>query len=103
MKYEIHISPDAKDDLKNINDYIKYTLGNPSAADRITGMLVAEIERLTDNPDIGVSISSRFGIRTDYRYLIADDYVIVYVKRSSSVRIIDVFNGRQDYLRILFN
>ena len=103
MKYEIHVSPDARDDLKNINDYIKDTLRNPTAAGRITEMLVAEIERLADNPDIGPSISSRFGIRTEYRYLVADDYVIVYVKRSSSVRIIDVFNGRQDYLKILFN
>lgn len=102
MKYEILISPEARDDLKNTNDYISDTLRNPAAADRIMRMLVTEIGRLADNPEIGACIASRFGIRTDYRYLVVDNYVIVYVKKSSSVRIIDVFNGRQDYMRLLF-
>ncbi len=103
MSYEIQFSPNSLEDLKGIEKYIKEDLSNPVAADRILGMLLSEIERLSSNPDLRANISSRFGMVTEYKYLIAEDYVIIYIRKESLVRIIDVFNGRQDYIKRLLH
>lgn len=103
MSYEIQFSPNALEDLQGIEKCIKEDLSNLKASDRIIGMLFSEIERLSCNPGIGVKLSSRFGIEADYRYLVAEDYVIIYIRKESIVRIIDVFNGHQDYIRKFLN
>lgn len=95
-------TPDAAEDIINTRNYIADVLKNPEAADRLVQKLMDNAADLSDNPEIGMKLSSRFGIETDYRYLILDKYIIVYRIDDSNVRIIRVFNGRQDYLKDLF-
>lgn len=95
-------TPDAAEDIINTRNYIADVLKNPEAADRLVQKLMDNAADLSDNPEIGMKLSSRFGIETDYRYLVLDKHIIVYRIDDSNVRIIRVFNGRQDYLKDLF-
>ena len=95
-------TPDAAEDIIGTRNYIADVLKNPEAADRLVQKLMDNAADLSDNPEIGMKLSSRFGIETDYRYLVMDKYIIVYRIDDSNVRIIRVFNGRQDYLTNLF-
>ena len=103
MKNEIVFSPDALADLEGIKIYISDVLSNPIAAQRIVEKIVRETDRLSGSPEIGPKFSSKFGINTEYRFLVVENYLIIYVIEDESVRIIRVFDGRQDYLRFLFS
>lgn len=102
MKKDVVFSPDALTDLEGIKEYISVVLSNPAAAQRIIEKVLGEAERLSGNPEIGPRVSSRFGINTEYRYLVVENYLVIYLNRDDSVRIIRVFDGRQDYLHMLF-
>ena len=95
-------TPDATEDIINTRNYIADVLKNPEAADRLAQKLISNAENLSDNPEIGMKLSSRFGIETDYRYLVSDKYIIIYKTDNYNVKIIRIFNGRQDYLKDLF-
>ena len=98
----IELAPDAVDDLTEINGYISLVLKNPEAADRIVNCILDEIERLSDSPELGVSFESKFGIHTDLRYLVVEKYIVIYRNTDEKVRVIHVFYGKRNYLKILF-
>ena len=71
MKKEVIYSPDAFSDIEEIRAYISDVLSNPQSAQRTVERIVSEADRLADNPEIGPKVSSRFGINTEYRFLVA--------------------------------
>ncbi len=103
MGIPVVYSPDSLEDLENICSYISDVLCNPTASLDITGKILHGIDSLSDSPEPGPRISARFGILTDYRYLVIGRYLVVYRYTRKDVRIVRVFNGRQDYLKILFS
>lgn len=102
MEKYIEFSPDALDDLGEINGYISQVLKNPESADRIVNSILDEIERLAESPELGEAFVSRFGIPTDLRYLVVGKYIVIYRNAGDRVRIIHVFYGKRNYLKILF-
>lgn len=51
---------------------------------------------------MGVSLSAKLHIQTDYRYLISKNYLIFYKADDENVSIYRILNGRMDYIKILF-
>ena len=102
MKKEVIYSPDALSDVDGIKEYISEVLHNPVSAQRMVEMIVREADRLAVSPEIGPRVSARFGINTEYRFLVVEKYLVIYLIESETIRIIRVFDGRQDYLRLLF-
>ena len=98
---KIVYSPAAIEDLKNIKKYISVNLQNNSAAKHITSEILKSCHRLTDFPNIGVSLKAKLNIETDYRCLFCKNYIIFY-KRETDIKIIRILDGRTEYLRELF-
>jgi len=70
---------------------------NPDAAQRVRDAIVEAVERLADHPHRG-----RPGQRTDTRELVISEYptyLIVYQVTATSIRILRVWHGRQDWRR----
>ncbi|MBR6348455.1 MAG: type II toxin-antitoxin system RelE/ParE family toxin, partial [Spirochaetales bacterium] len=86
MGIPVVYSPDSLEDLENIRSYMAASLG-------ITGKILRGIDSLSDSPELGPRISARFGILTDYRYLVIGKYLVVYRYTRKDVRVIRVFNG----------
>lgn len=99
MKLKIRINPLAIADVQEIKAYIAED--NPVAAKGIGNDIYYKIEKLADFPLIGVSLSSRINMKTDYRFLVCGIYLIFYKIEGEFVSVYRVLNGMRDYLSVL--
>lgn len=102
MKKPLVVTPDVIEELEEIKDYISHVLKNPLSADRIVNGILDEIERLSESPELGVNFVSKIGFSTNLRYLVVEKYIVVYRNEEESVRVLHVFYGKRNYLKILF-
>lgn len=98
----LHISPEARNDLLQIRQYIGEELANKTAADALIKKVMKRIRSLSENAMLGASLSAKVGFATHYRYLVCENYLIFYYAEAQDVYIIRVLYGRRDYIRILF-
>ena len=85
-------------DLKGIRDYIAED--NEEYASKTIKELYGKFENLQMFPGMGSDLSRRVSFRTDYKYAIWGDYVIIYKVRQEYVEIYRVINRYQDIMRI---
>jgi toxin ParE1/3/4 len=101
MKYKIRINPIAVSDVQLIKAHIEEdSLG---AAVKFGHTIYSKIEKLSAFPDMGTSLSTRINIKTDYRFIVCDKYLIFYKIEGQYVSIYRVLHGARDYLTILFS
>lgn len=103
MIYRLHYSPDALNDLDEIQEYIEMELCNPSAALNVIDNILDTVEKLKDYPDMGARLSVTADIESDYRFVISGSYIAFYRHVESDVYIDRVLYGRRNYLCILFD
>ena len=89
-------------DLDEIWDYIALDLHNRSAADRMVGRILDDVERLESFAEMGAPLSSIVDVESDHRFLVTGNYLTFYRAYGSDVYIDRVLYGRSNYLRILF-
>ena len=95
---KLRINPLVVTDLKAIRDYIAED--NPAKATEIINTIYAKFENIQLFPGIGTDLSKRVSFRTDYKYAVWKDYVIVYNVGNEYVEIYRVINRYQDVTRI---
>lgn len=95
---KLRINPIVAKDLKNIRDYIAED--NEMYAAKTIRELYAKFENLQVFPDMGADLSKRVSFRTDYKYAIWKDYVLIYKINGEYVEIYRVINRYQDITRI---
>ena len=92
---KLRINPIVAKDLKNIRDYIAED-NDAKTIKEIYG----KFENLQMFPGMGSDLSKRVSFRTDYKYAIWEDYVIIYKIGNEYVEIYRVVNRYQDITRI---
>ncbi len=102
MNYRIEVTPEARNDLRQIREYISVELDNENSASKTVGNIIKSIGRLSELPEIGAPLNSRIGEKTDYRYLVSGNYNVFYRIESQTVKIIRVLNARRNFMAILF-
>ena len=95
---KLRINPIVAKDLKNIRDYIAED--NEEYATKTIKEIYGKFENLQMFPGIGSDLSKRISFRTDYKYAIWEDYVIIYKVGDKDVEIYRVVNRYQDITRI---
>ena len=95
---ELRINPMVAKDLKNIREYIAED--NEEYAVKTLKEIYSKFENLQVFPGIGSDLSKRVSFRTDYKYAIWEDYVIIYKVGMEYVEIYRVVNRYQDITRI---
>ena len=85
-------------DLKNIRDYIAED--NAEYAAKTIKEIYGKFENLQMFPGMGSDLSKRVSFRTDYKYAIWEDYVIIYKISKEYVEVYRVVNRYQDITRI---
>ncbi len=95
---KLRINPIVAKDLKNIRDYIAED--SEEYALKTIKEIYGKFENLQMFPGMGVDLSKRVSFRTDYKYAIWEDYVIIYKVGKDYVEIYRVFNRYQDITRI---
>ena len=95
---KLRINPIVAKDLKKIRDYIAED--NEEYAAKSIEEIYGKFENLQLFPGIGLDLSKRVSFRTDYKYAIWEDYVIIYKFGNEFVEIYRVINRYQDITRI---
>ena len=78
MSYAVSYLPAAVDDLKETVSYIAHTLGNPSAADRLSEEIVRQIDTLADFPYSAPAYTPISQLEHEYRRLRVKNYFVFY-------------------------
>ena len=94
--------PAAVDDIESAADYIEQELKNPSAARKLKTNLVRSISLLKDNPELGMKLSEKFDVESDYRFIVVNKQIVFYEIQPDYIEIVRVLDGRTDYLTHLF-
>ena len=94
----LRINPIVVKDLKNIKDYIAED--NEEYAAKTIKEIYDKFENLQMFPGMGSDLSRRVSFRTNYKYAIWEDYVIIYKISSAYVEIYRVTNRYQDITKI---
>ena len=97
--FKLRINPIVAKDLKNIRDYIAED--SEEYAAKTIKEIYGKFENLQMFPGIGADLSKRVSFRTEYKYAIWEDYVIIYKVGNEYVEIYRVINRYQDITRIL--
>ena len=100
---KINISPEAKNDLHDIKEYITVEFDSPTTAVNMVSKITTAIRTLSDFPDMGAPLSSKVDIPNNYRFLVCGSYLVFYKHVGGIVDIIRVLYGRRDYMKILFD
>ena len=95
---KLRINPLVAEDLKNIKDYIEED--NPDAARETIQEIYKQFEGVQQFPHIGADLSKRVSFKTDYKYVISGNYVVLYKVGKEYVEIYRVVNRFQDITRI---
>ena len=95
---KLRINPMVVKDLKNIRDYIAED--NEKYAAKTIKEIYDKFENLQIFPGMGSDLSKRVSFRTDYKYAIWEEYVIIYKIGKKYVEVYRVVNRYQDITRI---
>lgn len=101
--HKLRINPLARKDLLEIKEYITEELDSPNAAENTLIKIAESYEKLKDFPYMGIELSSKIDIATDYRFLVSGKYIIFYKVDDIYVSIYRILYARRDYTRILFD
>ncbi len=99
---KLRLTPEAVNDLMQIKAYISDKLRNPIAAENTIRRITSSLRLLTQYAEAGASVESATGYKTELRFLVCGVYIVIYRVDGDTVSVARVFNGRQDYLRLLF-
>ena len=94
----LRINPLVVNDLKEIKDYIAED--DPDAAAETVEAIYKLFEDLQHFPDAGADLSRRVSFKTDYKYYLMDNYVIIYRDQKDFVEIYRVVNRYRDITKI---
>ena len=89
---KLRINPIVAEDLKNIKEYIAED--NEEMAVKTIQEIYARIENIQQLPYMGADLTKRVSFRTDYKYVICGNYVVLYKIGKEYVEIYRVVNGR---------
>ena len=96
-------TPLARQDLHEIEDYIKNELANPQAAKNTVQRVLKGCSNLKANPKLGLDLALKIGQKTDLRYLIISNHIAVYRIEKNTIKVIRIRDGRTDYINYLFS
>ena len=95
---KLRINPLVAEDLKNIKEYIAED--NEEMAVKTIQEIYTRIENIQQFPYMGADLSKRVSFRTDYKYAICGNYVVLYRIEDEYVEIYRVVNRHQDITQI---
>ncbi len=95
---KLRINPLVVTDLKEIHDFIAED--NINKAVETIEKIYEKFENIQLFPSMGADLSKRVSFRTNYKYSVWNDYVVIYKIGEEFVEIYRVVNRYQDLTKI---
>jgi addiction module RelE/StbE family toxin len=100
---ELSIAPEARRDLKDIQDYISKEKESPKTALKVIEKILDRIEKLLSFPDTGTLLSPKVNFPTNYRYVRAVSYLIFYRHENNQIFVDRIIHSKRNYISVLFS
>ena len=100
--FTVKITPQAAEDLLEIKNYIENELQNPIAAHNTIKTILETYENLYTLAETGILVERYVPFPTDYKFVLANNYSIIYRIDDDIVRVIRIMYSKRDFARILF-
>lgn len=96
-------SPEAKQDLISITDYISDELCNPSAARNLTENIFSALSGACAFPDSGLKVNNEYIKDKSVKKLVVDNYLVFYkiIESRDALLVLRIIYGMQNYKDIL--
>ena len=95
---KVRINPLVAEDLKNIKEYIAED--NEEMAVKTIQEIYSRIEKIQQFPYMGTDLSKRVSFRTNYKYVVSGNYVVLDKIGQEYVEIYRVVNRYQDITKV---
>ena len=99
---KVVVSPLAKADMREIGEYVRRKLSNPSAALGLILQFREAIASLRDFPESGSPLLPPGKASCRYRFLVCGNYLVFYHTDRQTVMVDRALYGRRDYMALLF-
>ncbi len=106
-RYHVLLADHAKQDLRDIHDYILVNFYSQQSADGKIDLILSALETLETFPEACPLVSSRgYGQLTDdgkiYRYIPIENHIAFYFIEQHTVNVARIMNSKQNWAK-LFN
>ena len=106
-RYQVFLADRAKQDLRDIHDYILVNFYSQQAADGKVDLLLSALETLELFPEACPQVSSRgYGDMTNdgkpYRYMPIENYLAFYYIEKHTVYVARILGAKQDWVKIFY-
>ncbi len=98
---KVIILASATRDLDALFTYIKDDLHNEIAARNAVTKILHRVKSLENFPEMGPSLAGINQVLAGYRYLIVDNYLIVYKIVNTEIHIVHIPYARSNYVQLL--
>lgn len=98
--YEIEFTEDARDEIREIYEYISKNLVNEDAAKRLMRKMRKNVMDLAESPKIYVKIEKKDRMKREFRRMVVDNFIILYTidEDKKTIYISHMYYGRRNYL-----
>ena len=96
-----YYTPQARNDLMEIREYISQNLQNPIAAKNVTSKILKTASLLGEQPRLGISVAEKTGRETDILCLFCGNYGIFYKITDKGILVLRILDARTDYMRFV--
>jgi plasmid stabilization system protein ParE len=106
-QYRLKYSPDALDKIGAIYRYVALEHSSPLAAADMVADIRDSINLLKTSPKLGALLTLRYAnvpsALKNARFYIVGKFIVIYELEDASVRILQVYHSKQDYIRHLLS
>ena len=95
---ELRFTPIAVNDLQKIQQFIAED--SVAMAEKVIQDFFKQFEVLIDFPYMGNALAQRVSFRTNYRYIVVGNYIVLYRVSENYLEIYRVINRYQDFTKI---
>ena len=101
MKYKLEYSQIVRRKLKSLKLYLSEQYGEDLAKAAVK-KITDRARDLQENPDIGVDLSAKYEIDTDFRELFVNHNHLFYYKDKDTIIVAEMFGEKEDFMYKLF-
>lgn len=101
MKYNLEYSQIVRRKLKSLKLYLTEQYGE-ELAKKAVKMITDRARDLQETPDLGIALSAKFDIDTDFRALFVNHNHLFYYKDGDTIIIAEMFGEKEDFMYKLF-
>ncbi|MBQ2836968.1 MAG: type II toxin-antitoxin system RelE/ParE family toxin [Peptococcaceae bacterium] len=95
---ELRFTPIAVNDLQKIQQFIAED--SVAMAEKVIQEFFKQFEVLIDFPYMGNTLAKRVSFRTNYKYIVVGNYIVLYRVSENYLEIYRVINRYQDFTKI---